>query len=79
MVNLQKLGQAMDAATSAGANRLEGATCGLEHDLQYRKRAVQLALEDEKEFDRALAETLSQQLVSVRSVSQSAVNVPRPL
>ncbi len=77
--NLQTVGQVIDAAMVGGANRLEGVSFGLEDDLKYRKKALQLAAEEAKMKAQTLAQALDVRLVSVWTVSQVAVNVPRPL
>jgi uncharacterized protein YggE len=77
--DLQLVGQIIDAATTAGANRVEGISFGLDNDLNYRTDALRAAAAEAKAKAATLADALGLKLVSVRSVSQVAMNSPRPL
>jgi uncharacterized protein YggE len=77
--DLQKLGDIIDAATSAGANRLEGVSFELKDDLKSRSRALQLAAQDAQAEANALASALSLKLGPVRKVYQVNANPPRPM
>ena len=78
--DLSLLGKAIDAAVAAGANRIEGVTFQLKHDLPERTRALQMAVEEARAKAKAMAAGLGVRLGPVAMVSEEGAVVvpPRP-
>lgn len=78
--DLSLLGKTLDAAVSAGANRIEGVTFQLKHDLPERTRALQMAVEEAGAKAKAMAAGLGVRLGPVAMVSEEGAMVvpPRP-
>ena len=79
VTDLKLLGEVIDAATSAGANRLQGVSFELENDGRYRADALRDAAFEAKAAAQTLAKALDLKLGPVRKVDQVSVNTPRPM
>jgi uncharacterized protein YggE len=76
--DLSLVGQVIDAGLGAGANRLEGVSFGLEKELQYRTRALQIAAQEARTKAEGLAETLNLRLVALSKVLEGGAVPYRP-
>ncbi len=78
--NLSMVGDVIDAASEAGANRIEGVSFGLSDDLaeQLKLEAYRDALGDAEAKAVVIAEILELELTGVLYVSESVYYPPRP-
>ena len=70
--DLKGIGNAIDAATSAGANTVGGLYFTLEDDLEARTRALQLATSQARHKADTIAQALGVRIVRVLSAEESA-------
>ena len=79
--NLQLVGKVIDAAVTAGANRLQGIDFDLRNDLPSRTQALQKAVAEARIKADALAHALGVRLQGIEEVQEGGVHVvppPRP-
>lgn len=73
--DLTKIGPAIDTATKAGANRVQGVQFRLRDDLEARKRALQQATGEARAKAEAIAAALGVGLGAVLSVEEGGVSL----
>lgn len=77
--NLQLVGKVIDAGVAAGANRLEGISFGLRHDLPSRTQALQNAVARARTKAETLAAALGVNLQGIEEVREEGVHqIPPP-
>jgi hypothetical protein len=72
--DLSKVGPAIDAATTGGANRVEGVQFRLRDELAARQRALRQATEEARAKAEAIAGALGEELGSVLRVEEQGVS-----
>ena len=75
---MDKIGDVIDAAMDAGANRVEQLYFQLADDTTFRKRALREAALSAREKARELADALNLRLVRIMDVSEEGVHLIRP-
>ena len=75
MLEIAKLGPAIDAAVSGGANQIQGISFQLADDQQYKLQALQAAGASARAKANALAAGLNVTITSVLNVTESVVQV----
>lgn len=76
--DLTKVGPAIDAGLSAGANRLEGVFFGLRNDQAARAEALTDAVREARSKAEALARALRVRLVEIVEVAEGGVTISPP-
>lgn len=78
--DLSMVGNVLDAANDAGANRQNGVNFELKDDAAMRAVALKQAAKEARDKAKALADVLGVRLVAVKSVREGHVNIvyPRP-
>jgi uncharacterized protein YggE len=77
--DLTKVGAAIDAATEAGANNIDGVSFTLRNDRAARGRALAEATREAIGKANTLAQALGGRVVRILSVHEGGTNPPRPL
>ncbi len=77
--DLTKVGAAIDAATEAGANNIDGVSFTLRQDRAARGRALAEATREAIGKANTLAQTLGGRVVRIVAVRESGANSPRPV
>ncbi|MGI8812792.1 MAG: SIMPL domain-containing protein [Pyrinomonadaceae bacterium] len=77
--DLTKVGAAIDAATEAGANNIDGVSFTLRRDRTARGRALAEATREAIGKANTLAQTLGGRVVRVVAVQEGGTNLPRPV
>jgi uncharacterized protein YggE len=76
---LDKVGEAIDAATSSGANSVSNIAFGLKDETEAKSRALRAAAIDAKAKSDALAEALGVQVLGILSVTEGEPDIVRPM
>lgn len=76
--DLRLIGKVVDAGLGAGANRIEGISFSLQDDCEARRQALRLAAGEAKNKALTIARAMEVQVIGVRTVSESGVNLIRP-
>ncbi|WP_018751855.1 SIMPL domain-containing protein [Paenibacillus sanguinis] len=74
--DLEKVGQLLDAASAAGANRIDNISFSTENPDQYQERVIQKAVDDAGKKAQAIAKATGRQIGAVISVSQGSMATP---
>lgn len=77
--DLTRIGPAIDAGLTAGANRLEGVGFSLEDDLPAREQALARAVAEARTKAGAMAEALGVRLVGVLDATEGGVSIDYPM
>jgi len=77
--DLTKVGAAIDAATEAGANNIDGVSFTLRNDRAARGRALAEATREAAAKAETLAQTLGGRVVRIVAVRENGANSPRPV
>jgi len=77
--DLTKVGAAIDAATEAGANNIDGVSFTLRNDRAARGRALAEATREAVAKAETLAQTLGGRVVRIVAVRENGANSPRPV
>ncbi len=75
---MDRIGDVIDAAMDAGANRVERLYFQLADDTTVRKRALREAARSAREKARELADALNLRLVRILEISEEGVHLVRP-
>ncbi len=75
---MNKIGDVIDAAIGAGANRLERLSFELKDDTLFRKKALRQAALNAREKAAEIADTLNLRLVRILEISEEGVHTVRP-
>lgn len=76
--NLDLVGQVLDAALDAGANRVYGVSFGLANPQEVLRQARVLAMQDAREQAEAVARAAEVKILGIRSISVHDSGVPQP-
>jgi uncharacterized protein YggE len=76
--DLTKVGPVIDAATEAGANRVEGVDFRLENDQAARREALKQAVEEAQAKARTIAAALGVELAAVQDAREGGVTIHTP-
>ncbi|WP_059048808.1 SIMPL domain-containing protein [Paenibacillus senegalimassiliensis] len=74
--DLEKVGQLLDAAAAAGANRIDNISFSTENPDQYQEQVIQKAVDDAGKKAQAIAKATGRQIGIVLSVSQGSMATP---
>lgn len=74
--DLEKVGQLLDAAAAAGANRIDNISFSTENPDQYQEQVIQKAVDDAGKKAQAIAKATGRQIGKVISVSQGSMATP---
>lgn len=74
--DLAKVGQLLDAASAAGANRIDNIRFSAEHPEKYQEQVIQKAMADANSKATAITKAANRQLGIVLSISQSDISTP---
>ncbi|MGG6314391.1 SIMPL domain-containing protein [Paenibacillus macerans] len=74
--DLTKVGQLLDAASSAGANRIDNIRFSTENPDQYQEQVIQKAMDDANKKAAAISKAAGRQLGIVLSISQASAGTP---
>ena len=75
VLNIQQVGQVIDAGLNAGANQLEGVLFGLQDDTGARRQALTKAAAEARAKADTIAEALGVQILWVHEVVESGVSI----
>ena len=73
--DLAKVGPAIDASLTAGANQLQGVQFEIKDDLAVREQALRQAVTEARRKAEAMADALGVRLVEILEVMESGVSV----
>lgn len=74
--DLSKIGQLLDAASAAGANRIDNIRFSTENPDQYQDQVIQKAMNDANKKAASIAKAANRQLGIVLSISQGSTSTP---
>lgn len=75
---MNKIGNAIDAAIGAGANRLENLSFKIKDETPLREKALRQAVLKAREKAVAIAETLNLRLVRILQITEESVGIVEP-
>lgn len=72
--DIASLGEVIDAAINAGANRIQNVTYGIQDDTEFSHEAMKLAIQNAMEKARVMAEAAGAKIGGILSLSDSGVH-----